>query len=146
MFNFVGKMLGSEKALTKTIDSVTNGLDALVYTKEEKAQDGAAARSEARGMVVKWMEATQGQNLARRIIALGITAVWLVQYIIAQIYDSVAVWVSEPEIWHAAAEVMREGARDMSSPVMLILAFYFAAPHMDQVVGRLLGNINKQGK
>lgn len=139
-------MLGSEKALAKTIDSVTNGLDALVYTEEEKAQDGAAARSEARGMVVKWMEATQGQNLARRIIALGITAVWLVQYIIAQIYDSVAVWVAEPEIWHVAAEVMRAGARDMSSPVMLILAFYFAAPHMDKVVVTVLDKMSKQGK
>ena len=81
--SFWGKLFGTEKALNGIVDGVTNGLDALVYTDEEKAADAAADRSEARKMVVGWMAATQGQNLARRLIALSITGTWLGMYLIS---------------------------------------------------------------
>jgi hypothetical protein len=81
--SFWGKLFGTEKALNGIVDGVTNGLDALVYTDEEKAADAAADRSEARKMVVQWMAATQGQNLARRLIALSITGVWLSMYLLS---------------------------------------------------------------
>jgi len=35
----IGKIFGSDKALTSIVDNVSKGLDALVYTDEEKAQD-----------------------------------------------------------------------------------------------------------
>jgi hypothetical protein len=70
-----------------------------VYTDQEKAGDYAAATSEARLMVVRWMEATQGQNLARRIIALAITAVWLLMYLIKTAGAVVSVWVEKPKLW-----------------------------------------------
>ena len=59
---FWGKLFGTEKALSGIVDGVTKGLDALVYTDEEKAKDAAADRTEARQMVVGWMAATQGQT------------------------------------------------------------------------------------
>ena len=139
----IGKMLGTEKALERTIESVTKGLDALVYTDEEKAQEGAAERSEARSMVVKWMEATQGQNLARRIIALIVTGTWVTQYIVAQFLGLVAVWADESEKFLEAAEIMQSGADSMGSPVMLILAFYFAAPHMGSIIQPIMANMQK---
>ena len=144
---FLGKLFGTEKALSGIVDGVTNGLDALVYTDEEKAGDAAKDRSEARQMVVQWMAATQGQNLARRLIALSITGVWLLQYIVAQVASMVAIWSDDPEQWNGASELMRAGAGDMSSAVMLILAFYFAAPHMGDiakaVTGKFTNSVNK---
>ena len=147
MFKFFGKLFGSDKALDSVVSGAVRGLDALVYTSEEKADAAAKDRTEARRMVVAWMAATQGQNLARRLIALSITAVWLLQFIIAQALGVVAVWSGTPEKWTESATVMTGGASAMNSAVMLILAFYFAAPHMGDiakaVTGKFTIDINK---
>lgn len=129
--SFWGKVFGTDEAIRSTIGAVKDGIDALVYTEEEKSVDAAKERSEARSMLVGWMEATQGQNLARRIISLAITGVWLFQYVIAQLAMSIAIfWESKSTQLNDLAKVNTTNADDMSSAVMLILAFYFAAPHM----------------
>lgn len=143
--SFWGKLFGTEKALNAVVDGVSSGLDALVYTDEEKAQAAAENRTEARKMVVEWMRTTQGQNLARRLLALSITAVWLLQYILAQVANVVSVWSDKSEQWTAMAAYMISGASAMNNAVMLILAFYFAAPHMGDIVQGVLGKMNKDG-
>lgn len=124
---FFGKLLGTEKALDSVVRSVSNGIDALVHTDEEKSKEAAADRSEARKMLIRWMESTQGQNLARRIIALSITFVWLMQYVLSVV---VGIYVN-PE---NATTILQTGAEQMSSAVLLILSFYFAAPHMGDII------------
>lgn len=129
--SFWGKMFGTDEAIKSTIGAVKDGLDALVYTEEEKAVDGAKERSEARSMLVGWMEATQGQNLARRLISLAITGVWLAQYMISVLASSVALfWLEKAKELNALSKIQIDAANEMSPAVMLILAFYFAAPHM----------------
>ena len=81
--NLLGKIFGSETAINKTIDTVSSGLDKLYYSDEEKADDAAKGRTEARQMIVNWMAATQGQNLARRLLALMVTTTWLLMYVSA---------------------------------------------------------------
>ena len=131
MFNLFGKLFGTEKALDSVVKSAAAGLDSLIYTDQEKAEAAAQQRTEARQMVVAWMQATQGQNLARRLIALCITAVWLAMYLLAALASVLAVWVGGKEAeFHASAKIARELSADMNPAVMLILAFYFAAPHM----------------
>ena len=133
--SFWGRLFGTDEALSGVVTSVTKGLDALVYTDEEKAVAAAKDRSEARSMLVGWMEATQGQNLARRLISLAITGVWLFQYVIAQVASSIAVfWHESAGQLNALAALQLQSADNMSPAVMLILAFYFAAPHMAAVV------------
>lgn len=129
--SFWGKVFGTDEAIKSTIGAVKDGLDALVYTEEEKAVDGAKERSEARSMLVGWMEATQGQNLARRLISLAITGVWLFQYLISVIASSVALfWLDKAKELNTLSKIQIDAANEMSPAVMLILAFYFAAPHM----------------
>ena len=138
MLNFLGKLFGSEKALDSVVSGTVRGLDALVYTSEEQAQDAAASVTEARRMVVAWQASTQGQNLARRLIALSITAVWLLQFIVAQALTVAAVWASPSVVTGAgltlvtvvgtadrlkeSASVLTGGAAAMNGAVMLILA------------------------
>lgn len=130
-----GKIFGTDEAIKGAVGAVKDGLDALVYTDEEKATDAAKERSEARSMLVGWMEATQGQNLARRLISLAVTGVWLLQYVVAQIASSIAVFWSEASgQLNALSALQLQSADNMSPAVMLILAFYFAAPHMSEVV------------
>lgn len=150
--SFWGKLFGTEKALNGIVDGVTNGLDALVYTDEEKAADAAADRSEARKMVVQWMAATQGQNLARRLIALSITGVWLSMYLLSVLCAMVAVFTNAAGVVTAekinqVGIIAKGAAMDMNPAVMLILAFYFAAPHMGDiakaVTGKFTQSVNK---
>jgi hypothetical protein len=138
--SFWGKLFGTDEAIKGAVDAVRDGLDALVYTNEEKAVDAAKERSEARSMLVGWMEATQGQNLARRLISLAITGVWLFQYIVAQMAMSIAVfWTNKAAELNELAKLNMASANDMGSAVMLILAFYFAAPHMGDFAQAVVG-------
>jgi hypothetical protein len=146
--SFWGKLFGTDEAIKSTIGAVKDGIDALVYTEEEKAVDASKERSEARSMLVGWMEATQGQNLARRLISLAITGVWLMQYVVSQIASSIAIfWNDKAQQLNQLAKLQLESANDMSPAVMLILAFYFAAPHMGDfakaVVGRFQNKTEK---
>lgn len=118
-------------------------MDSLVYTEEEKATLAAKDRSEARSMVIRWMEATQGQNLARRFIALMITVIWLIQYLVAMILGIVSVWVDDSEKLNNSATLIGEYAESMNGAMMLILAFYFAAPHMGSIIGEALTKFGK---
>lgn len=140
---FFGKIFGTDKALEGIVSGVSKGLDALIHTDEEKAQEAAADRSEARKMVVAWMAATQGQNLARRLIALSITGVWLLQYMIAQGLGFAMIFIDNATRLQEASNFMRAGASDMNSAVMLILAFYFAAPHMGDIAKAVTGKFTR---
>ncbi|GGI92826.1 hypothetical protein GCM10007978_33040 [Shewanella hanedai] len=127
---FWGRLFGSSHAVNAMVDGVTNGLDALVYTDEEKSLDAAKERSEARGMLVSWMAATQGQNLARRFIALVIAGIWVFQYLTVTLLSIISIWVGDPEGFERSAKVIGENAEQMNAAMMLVLGFYFAAPHM----------------
>lgn len=134
MIGFISRLFGAPDAVGSIIDNVSNGLDKLVYTDEEKAEAAANERREARAMVVNWMESTKGQNIARRLIALCITAVWLLMYMVSVLSNMVAVWwVSAAEQLNATGDIGLQAAADMNPAVMLILAFYFAAPHMGSI-------------
>ena len=141
---WLGKLLGTDKALETTIKSVSSGLDALVYTDEEKATDAARERQEARSMVIGWMQATQGQNIARRIIALSITATWLGMYISSIGLNIASVWLTDTDKLLKSAEAISSTAGQVDGAMMLILGFYFAAPHLDKVAGVAMEKFSKK--
>ena len=144
----IGKIFGSEKAIEGAVKGISNSLDVLVYTDEEKANDAALERQKARAMVIDWMQATSGQALARRLIACSITMIWLLQYVFGWAMVAGAVF-SDPEIaarMKEASEITQEHSDGMTGAVMLILSFYFAAPHLDKVVGPAMERFSKGGK
>jgi len=144
--SFFGKVFGTDKALAGIVDGVSSGLDKLVYTDEEKADDHAKSVTEARQLVVDWMRSTQGQNLARRLIALSITGVWLMQYVVAWLMDIIAIFVGNAatrKLITEASTATDSRADTMVGAVMLILAFYFAAPHMGDIASAALGKMKR---
>lgn len=90
------------------------------------------------------LEATAGQNIARHVISLTITAVWLGQYILSQVFALVAVYAGRANEANQAAEILRIGAADMNDAVMLILAFYFAAPHLGDMAKAIIERKEKK--
>ena len=118
----------------------------MIYTDEEKADDAKADRSEARKMVVAWMASTQGQNLARRLIALSITGVWLGLYAVGVIASMASVFVNNGGVVTSVkvaqvGQIAKLSAGEMDSAVMLILSFYFAAPYAGEIVKKIVGKM-----
>ena len=68
------RLFAGPDTAAKLVQAGIDGIDAAVWTKEEKA-----------GWVVKYMEATQAQNLARRLIACMVFAVFLFLLIVATV-------------------------------------------------------------
>jgi hypothetical protein len=148
MVKLLGKIFGSEKALDTAVTGISKGIDALVYTEEEKAADAAEERKRGRQMVVEWMANSSGQKLARRLIAVSITFVWLMQYIAAWALVVTAVFV-DPETadrLKEASAITQDHSDGMTGAIMLILSFYFAAPHMDKIVGPAMERFSKTNK
>ena len=139
------RIFAGEEVIAETVRAARDGLDALVFTEEEKATAAAADRAAARKMVVSWMEATSGQNLARRWLSIAITTVWLGQYLAAQAFTVFTIWVPVERrvAYRETAKLMADYAENMNGAVMLILAFYFAAPHMDKII---VGAMEKFGR
>ncbi len=147
MFDLFGKMFGTDKALAKVVDNASNAIDKLFYTEEEEAEAKAQAASEARTMIIDWMKSTQGQNLARRLIALSITGVWLLQYFFAWCFDLLAIFVSNAQTkldLQAAALATDNRADTMVGAVMLILGFYFTAPYLGDIASAAIGKFGSK--
>ncbi len=137
------RLTGSEKALDAAIGGVSRGLDKLIYTKQEKADDARKDTAEFRSVMVEWFKNSQGQNLSRRCIALSVTGTWLLTFLlssgthIAALFVDAEGVVTEDKL-HEAARLVGENAEMLTGAVMLILAFYFAAPHMGAIVGKAM--------
>jgi len=146
MFGFLGRLFGSDKATSQVITHAASALDKLVYTSEEKAEDNARDTSEARVMVMEWIKNTQGQNLARRALALMIASVWLLQYVSAQVISIAAIWVetvATADKLKESTAIISANAESMNGAMMLLLSFYFAAPHMKSIVGVAMQKFGK---
>ena len=140
----LGKAFGTEKAVSKAIDSVSSGIDKLIYTEEEKNDDRRASLTEARQMLIQWMAASAPQNVSRRFIAISVTIVWLGQYLIAMGMNVASVWVENPERYIETAKIINESGVSMNSAMMLILGFYFAGPYVGDFAKKALNNFSKK--
>ena len=134
-FGTLGKMFGSVTALDTVVGGVRSALDSLVHTEEEKADEAAKDRSEARAMVIEWMRATTGQNITRRFLACVVTGTWLLMYMLAAGMSLAAIWLPDAvDVLAQSASLMGGYAQEMNGAMMLILGFYFAAPYMGSIV------------
>lgn len=147
MFGFLGKLFGSQKSLEKVVDGTISAFDKMFDTDQEKREGRAAFNITMGNMVIKWQEATQGQNLARRLLALIIAGIWVFQYFMSVVLNVSAVWVGASftpttlitvsptaTALQASAQAISSNATEMNGAMMLILGFYFAAPHLAAIV------------
>jgi len=149
MFGFIAKMFGSPAAGEKIIDGVTNGIDKLWYTDEEKAGDAAQAKREGMAVYMKWLESTSGSRIARRLLAVGAFSIWAVEHITAVIMRVLSNWFGDAVVTAKAvnpatglmevvettinklslsADFLTATALDMQTLVAVVFAFYFGGP------------------
>lgn len=109
----LSRVFGNDKDREKLIDGAIGGIDKIFYTKQEKA----AHRIKAADWWLRYLEASQPQNLARRLIAMIIVGVWAFLIVVTGL-----VWYFNKE-W---AEFLLLLLGDLvAQPFMLIIGFYF---------------------
>lgn len=143
---FIGKLFGTDKATEKIIDTVSSGIDKIWYTEEEEAEDKAQAKREGQAFLIEWLRSTSGSRLARRLIALIVVGIWALQFLLIQIFMIISVWVENSKPFKDSADIIKDNIDQSTGATMLILAFYFAAPHMEPIVKGALekfGRVNK---
>ncbi|MCP4985585.1 MAG: hypothetical protein GY928_05780 [Colwellia sp.] len=137
MWGFLGKMFGTDKAAASVIDNVSNGLDKLWYTEEEKAGDKALAIKEGNQVYMEWLRSTSGSRLARRFIAVVVTITWALQYIMSLGMSMVAPWLEDPKVVEALMEsskALSENGEQGNAAFMVILGFYFLGNKADALI------------
>ena len=143
----LGKIFGTDKMIEKTADLIRDGFDALTYTDEEKAEDVAKDRAAGRAVLVEWMQSMSGSRVARRYIAVVVTTTWIGQHIAAMLVAITAIFLPDRAAeLHATSEIIGNHADQMLGGVMLIMGFYFAAPHLGRIVDVAVDKIAKKQK
>lgn len=119
------KQIFASSENTKTIvDGAVSGVDKLFYTKEEKA-DNAKYMSE---WFLRYLEASQPQNLARRFIALIIVGLWAFLVLLA-----VMVYKIDESYSAYILGILKDV---VSSPFVWIIGFYFAKHLISSAIGQ----------
>lgn len=104
---------GGSDTADKVVDGVTDGLDAMFFTDEERSR----ASQKVLDFKLKWIQATSGQNLARRYIAWTVTGLW--SFLV--IYSIFLKIISSPHfqfVFDILGDVV-------NPPFMIVLGFYF---------------------
>lgn len=114
-------LFGNSSAAEKVVDGVSNGLDMLMFTDEEKA----IASQKVLDFKIEYAKHTQNQSIARRVIAFSITGLWA----LLNLFAVALYFISEPAS-KFIFEVLKE---NINTPFMIVVGFYFAA----HVVGKL---------
>jgi len=128
MFGFLGRMFGSDKAGAAIIDNVSSGIDKIWYTEEEKAEDQAQAKREGMAVYMKWLESTSGSRVARRLIALMVTGIWVIEHLGAVMAGVGGIWADDPTKLNETSRMLADHATNNNTLVGVVLLFYFGGP------------------
>lgn len=102
------KILGAIFGSSKNTETVLSGIDKAFFTKEEKSD-----------YFLKYLAATQPQNLARRFIAMSVVLLWSLLILVGIVAHFIAE-VHGEFVFGILAEVV-------ATPFSIIIGFYFAA-------------------
>lgn len=111
------KLFSAIFGTARNTELVAAGIDKAWFTNEEKAD-----------YFLKYLVATQPQNLARRLIALAVVGVWILLLLVA-----VAAYKFDPSFSTFVFEVIDQ---NVNTPFGIIVGFYFAAHLVRAIPGK----------
>lgn len=118
-------IFGSSENTGKIIDGATSGLDKIVFTKEERAD----ANQKLSDWYLKYLQSTQPQNLARRLIAMVIVWTWWLLVVFGVICRGIELWIFDtvPEgVEYVYSEYVFKVLTDVvMRPFSIVISFYF---------------------
>lgn len=126
MKKIIGAIFGSSKNTETVVDGAVKGIDKLFYTDEEKAE----ASQKMSEWFLRYLEATQPQNISRRFIAIVVVLLWAVLILVGMISRAVEQWLEVTVVegsQHFSAFTFQVLTDVVMNPFMIIMGFYFAA-------------------
>ncbi|MCW7556499.1 hypothetical protein NX722_28455 [Endozoicomonas gorgoniicola] len=132
MMSFIGRLFGSDKAISTTADGIYKGIDAAFFTNEEKSQH-----------FLKLLKAYEPFKLAQRLLALivGIpyVLIWMtcaVMLVISAFMEPCGIEAvcSSNNVLEAAKTLADWNNETLGFPFSLILGFYFGGGAVEGVV------------
>lgn len=109
-------LFAGSKSIDKGIDMVSSGLDALVFTDEEKS----VANQKILDWKLKWIAATGPQSVARRVISYIIVGLWAYIVLLASHLHLLGLTKEADFLFKVLKDVLHW-------PFITIIGFYFAA-------------------
>lgn len=149
MFNWLGKLFGSDKAAESLINNISSGMDKIWYSEQEKAQDYQKAKSEANQVYMQWLQSTSGSSIARRFIAIVVTVVWAAQYVGSLLMASLAPWFTDTKTVEAMMETsaaLSANGEQGNAAFMVVLGFYFLGNKADAMFEAAVNKFTKKSK
>lgn len=115
MRKILGAIFGSQKNSETIVSGAVSGIDKIFFTKEEKAEANKAVAD----WYLKYLAATQPQNLARRLIAMIVVLLWA-----ALVVLGVASYKLDESLSKFVFDTLEQLVNE---PFMIIMGFYFLA-------------------
>ncbi len=144
MFKWLGKMFASDKV----VEGGMSLLDKAFYTDQEEAADKQRMAVHKDQLLINWLEASKGANIARRFIAFSVTLLWIFLFIFSWAVNQYAIWSEKLNmeklqlIQSANAPYLDQATGAM----MLVLGFYFAAPFMGDIAKSAMSRFSGKAK
>ena len=129
MFKVLARLFGDNEERGKLVDGAIKGLDAIVFTEEEKAKHNAALGE----WYLKYLQATQPQNLARRLIAIMVVLLWVFLIVVGVAFYIIEFYFSGTD--KISLFIFRVLTEVVMVPFSGIMAFYFLT-HTLRSVGK----------
>jgi len=131
MFKWLGKIFASDNAVEQGLTLI----DKAFYTGQEKAGDKQLAADKKDQLLINWLEASRGANVARRFIAFSVTILWMFFLIFSWGSSQFAIWSDTftKEKIEMMVKVNVPYLDQSTSAMMLVMGFYFAAPFMGDI-------------
>jgi hypothetical protein len=144
MWKIFSKLFASDKV----VDSGISLIDKAFYTDEEKAEDKQRASDRKDQLIIDWIEASKGSNIARRFIAVLVTFLWVFLFVFGWAVSQYAIWSDKLTIekLKLIQEANAPYLEQATGAMMLVLGFYFAAPFMGDIAKGALNRFSGKNK
>jgi hypothetical protein len=144
MWKIFSKLFASDKV----VDSGISLIDKAFYTDEEKAEDKQRASDRKDQLLIDWIEASKGSNIARRFIAVLVTLLWVFLFVFGWAVSQYAIWSEKLTIekLKLIQEANAPYLEQATGAMMLVLGFYFAAPFMGDIAKGALSRFSGKDK
>jgi len=122
MLSLLGGVFSWLTGNSNSAEKAVSGIDKLIYTEEEKTEATDLRINKVLDFKIKYAEKTQAQSVARRIIAVGFTFVFLMLVIGVVV---AGYWATGEDSY---SEFIKGVIKDLLlEPMGYIIMFYFAS-------------------
>lgn len=123
MITFLKNLFGGAGTANDAVKAGMRGIDALIFTDQEKS----AVNEKFREWMLRYYEATQPQNIARRLIAVIVVMLWALMNVAA-----IITYFFDPEASKFIFQVIHEV---INAPFITIIGFYFLTHSIRAIKG-----------